>query len=327
MKAIKNNRPVIVGLFIFLGLAIIIVAVFTLGGQKKTFVKTFPVNAVFDDVQGLQAGNNVWFSGVKIGAVKKISFSKNARVLVTMHLEISAEPYIHKDAKAKIGSDGLIGNKIVVIYGGLPTTGQVASGDYLNVDKALTTDDMLVTLQANNKNLLDITSNFKQISKKLNEGGGTIGSLLNDSSLANDFRSMVSNLQTTVSNFKAMSIKSDKAISNLAVFSSKLNKEGTLANDLVSDTIVFNNIKSSVAKLQEVTKTASQITDNLKTASEGLNKKNTSIGMLLNDEEVASSIKITIKNLETSSKKLDEDLEALQHNFLLKGYFKRKAKN
>ncbi|MBC7720409.1 MAG: MCE family protein, partial [Pedobacter sp.] len=122
---IKNNRPVIVGIFVLLGLAILVITIFTLGGQKKTFVKSFTINAVFNDVAGLLKGSNIWFSGVKIGTVKKISFYGSSQVLVSMSIEQEAESHIHKDAMAKIGSDGLIGNKIVVIYGGDSTKPQV----------------------------------------------------------------------------------------------------------------------------------------------------------------------------------------------------------
>jgi len=48
--------------------------------------------------------------------------------------------------------------------------------------------------------------------------------------------------------------------------------------------------------------------------------------MLLNDEQSAEKIKSTLQNLQSASKKLDEDLEALQHNFLLRRFFKKKAK-
>jgi phospholipid/cholesterol/gamma-HCH transport system substrate-binding protein len=37
-------------------------------------------------------------------------------------------------------------------------------------------------------------------------------------------------------------------------------------------------------------------------------------------------LKTTLDNLQSASKKLDEDLEALQHNFLFRGFFRKKAK-
>ena len=126
----KHYRPVIVGIFILLGLAILIITIFTLGGQKKTFVKSFTINAVFNDVGGLMKGGNIWFSGVKVGTVKKISFTGNSQVLVSMSIENAVQSHIHKDAKAKLGSDGLIGNKIVIIYGGEASTHQVEKNDF-----------------------------------------------------------------------------------------------------------------------------------------------------------------------------------------------------
>jgi phospholipid/cholesterol/gamma-HCH transport system substrate-binding protein len=327
MKTIKTNHPVTVGIFVFLGLVILVIAVFTLGNQKKTFVKAFAVNAVFNDVGGLQEGNNVWFSGVKVGIVKKVSFYANFQVLVTMNIEKTAAAHIHKDAKAKIGSDGLIGNKIVIIYGGSVATAPVAKDDFLTVEKALSTEDMLVTLQANNKNLLEITNSFKSITKKIDSGSGAIATLLNDASLSNKLKVTMNNLQATTANFEAASLNSRNVISSLQTFTAKLNTPGSLSNELVSDTTVFNNLRSTAIKLKESADTAFQFLDNLKTVSENLNRKDNAVGVILNDTAVASSLKNTIKNLELSSQKLNEDLEAAQHNFLLKGYFKKQEKD
>jgi phospholipid/cholesterol/gamma-HCH transport system substrate-binding protein len=323
---IKNNKPVIVGIFILLGILILVAAIFTLGGQKKTFVKSFTIHAVFDDVSGLLKGGNIWFSGVKVGTVKKISFYGKSQVQVTMSIENDAESYIHKDAKAKIGTDGLIGNKIIIIYGGDSTLPQVEKNDFLSVEKALTTDDMLATLQANNKNLLHITNDFKSISKKIDSGNGTLATLLNDPSMAKKLNSSVDNLQATVANFKAVSASSKNVLASLQDFSGKLNKPGNSMNELVTDTVIFKNIKGTLAQLQQASKEVNQFTVNLKTTSEKLNQKDNMAGVLLNDPAAASSVKITLQNLEAASHKLDEDLEALQHNFLLKGFFRKKEK-
>lgn len=326
MKPIKNNRPVTVGIFVFLGLVILIVAVFTLGGQKKTFVKSFTINAVFNDVGGLLKGGNIWFSGVKIGTVKKISFYGSSQVQVTMSIENDAQSYIHKDAKAKIGSDGLIGSKIIIIYGGTAQTPQVGKDDFLAVEKALSTEDMLVTLQANNKNLLAITSDFKSISKKIDSGKGTLSTLLNDDAMANKIRTTINDLHATVENFKTVSVNSKSVLSDFRNFSGNLNKPGNSVNDIITDTVMYNNIRGTLAQLETAANSVSAFTANLKTVSDRLNEKNNAVGVLLNDSAAAASLKITLQNLQSGSQKLDEDLEALQHNFLLKGFFRKKEK-
>lgn len=324
MTTFKNNRPVIVGIFILLGLAILVVTIFTLGGQKKTFVKSYTIYAVFNDVGGLIKGGNVWFSGVKVGTVKNITFYQNSQVLVTMNIEKEAQSHIHKDAMAKIGSDGLIGNKIVIIYGGSENMPQAEANDLLHVENIAGTDDMLATLQANNKNLLEITNDFKRISKKIDSGKGTLATLLNDPAMANKLSNTFDNLQATASNFKAVSINSKDVLLNLKDFSNKINKPGNSINDVVTDTVMYASIKGTLFQLKKAADAVTIFTGNLEKASERLNQDNNVVGVLLNDSLTAASIKITLKNLETSSQKLDADLEALQHNFLLRGYFRKK---
>ena len=326
MTNIKNNRPVIVGIFILLGIIILVVTIFTLGGQKKTFVRTFTINAIFNDVSGLQSGSNVLFSGVKVGTVKKIDFYGDSQVQVTMNIEREAESHIHKDAKAKIGSDGLIGSKIVIIYGGNVSKPQVEKNDFLRVENGLSTDDMMATLQENNKNILEITKDFKSISKKINSGEGTLATLLNDPAIARKLSAAADNLQETLANLKTVSEGSKNVLVNLQDFSGKLNKKGNLMNDLASDTVVYRSVKQTLAELNNASNSVTKFTANLKTVSDKLNQKDNAVGVLLNDTETAASMKVTLKNLESGSKKLDEDLEALQHNFLLRRFFKKKAK-
>lgn len=109
------------------------------------------VTALFDDVSGLQVGNNIWFSGVKIGIVNKLLFYSKSKVAVTMKIDIKSQQYIRKDAtNFKIGTDGLIGNKILVIYGGTSSSNEVNEGDTLGVEKTFSSDDMINMLQENN---------------------------------------------------------------------------------------------------------------------------------------------------------------------------------
>ncbi len=319
MKAIQGKRAVIVGIFILIGIAIFMGALITLGKQKKTFTKGILVKAVFDNVSGLQVGNNIWFSGVKVGTVKKMELTNNAKVIVDMTIDKKSRDFIHEDAKAKIGSDGLIGNKIVVIYGGTQTTPAIKANDILQVEAALSTEEMMNSLQENNKNLLAITSDFKMISRRLASGEGSVGRLLTDDSFMDQLQATAGTLQRASANIQDLS-------SNMADFSAKLQTEGTLANDLVSDTTIFKSLRSSVAQIQEASDNAKELTGNLRTASQKINDSSNTVGVLLHDQQTADNLRATIENLQSGTQKFDEDMEALQHNFLFRGFFRKKAK-
>lgn len=319
MQVTENRRKIVVGTFIFVGLAIFILGVFTLGSQKKAFVKSFTVDVIFDDIQGLKTGNNVWFSGVKIGTIKKIQFYGTSQVQVILNIEEEAHKYIHKDASASISSDGLIGNKIIVITGGTPKFPFVEEGDRLRVNTTLSTDDIMKTFQVNNKNLVDVTSDFKILARGLVEGKGTVGSLLTDQQVADDFKKIVVNLKNTTASANRMAAELD-------AFSKTLNTKGGLADKLLTDTAVFARLEASVTELQKTANAAATMTENLNKASAKFNQSDNAVGILLNDQKTAEQVKSIIMNMETSSKKLDENLEALQHNFLLRGFFKKRAK-
>jgi phospholipid/cholesterol/gamma-HCH transport system substrate-binding protein len=319
----SRRRQVAVGVFIFLGLVILVIGIFTIGSQHKTFVKSIPLMAIFDDVQGLQPGNNIWLSGMKVGTVKRVAFYGSSQVEVTMNIEKLAQTHIRKDARVRIGTDGLVGNKIVVIYGGSDSAGTVIGNDRLQTEHRAGTEELMATLQANNNNLLEITGNLKEVSKKLTTGQGTLGQLINDPALGNNLRASISHLQ-------AASANSERVIANLGDFTSGLHRPGVLANELVTDTVVFQNLKSTVEKLNDAAAAASEFTQTMKTAgagiSNGLNDKNAPLGMLLHDEDAAADLQRTIKNLRVSSKELSDDLEAVQHNFLLRRFFRKRSK-
>ncbi len=320
MGSAENRRSVIVGIFVFIAVIIFVAAILTLGGQQKRFVQTVRVRAIFENVEGLKIGNNVWFSGVKIGTVKSIQFAGQSQVEVELTIEEEAQKYIHKDSKARLASESLIGNQIIEIFGGTPTAPQVQNGDLLQTEAGLNTDDMMATLQENNKNLQAITGDFKQLSAGLVSGKGTVGALLSDSTMATNFRAIIDGLEKT-------SVNTARASAALSQFTAKMNTRDGLANQLLTDTAVFNQLESSVAQLRQATTAANEITSNLKATSAKLNSNDNAMGVLLNDEQFAGQLQRTMGNLETSTQKLDENMEALKSNFLLRGYFKRKARD
>jgi phospholipid/cholesterol/gamma-HCH transport system substrate-binding protein len=316
MNESPNRRAVIVGVFVLMGILFFIGGILMIGNLHETFKTKMEIGSLFDDVGGLQKGNNVWFSGVKIGTVSSLNFHGTSQVEVNMKIDVKAQRYIRKDSKVKISSDGLIGNKILVIYGGTMSSGEIQEGDILGVEKTFTSEDMINTLQKNNENLQSITTDFKVISKNIAAGNGTIGKFLTDDAV-------YANINAATASLQIASVKAQQLATSLVTFSEGLNKKGTLANELTTDTVVFKSVKASILQLQQMADTASALIANLKQA--GTNP-NSTIGVLLRDEASGARIKETIKNLESSSQKLDEDLKAAQSSFLLKGYFKKKAK-
>ena len=316
----ENKHAIKLGLFIFIGLTFFIVGVLAIGNINKTFTKTATVTTVFTEVNGLQPGDNIWFSGVKVGTVKEMRFLPNAGVEVTMKIESKSQEFIPKNSKAKISSDGLIGNKIIVIYGGNPSSGHIVDGSTFSIEETTSTEDMMNMLQENNKNVLAITNDFKVISKRIADGEGTLGKFMTDDAI-------YENLNLTINTLKTASQNTVQLTDAINDFTTKLNAEGGLANDLATDTTVFNSIQATVAQLNVIAGTAQQVANNLQTTTSDLNtNKNSPAGVLLHDEEAAASLKTSIIALESSTKKLNESMDALQHNFLLRGFFKKKAK-
>jgi phospholipid/cholesterol/gamma-HCH transport system substrate-binding protein len=319
MERDENKRAIVVGVFIFLGLAVLILGIFTLGGQQKTFVKNIHLSAVFNDVSGLKKGNNIWFSGVKVGTISAIRFTGVAQVEVKMDVDQAVQTYIHRNAGVRLSSDGLIGNRIIVIDPGSPNAPMVEDGAVLQAENVLSTDDIMKTLQQNNQNLLAITTDFKKFSHQMAEGKGLVGALMTDSTLAYRFRKIVMNLQTTTETTTRMA-------NQLNTFSDKMNTKGGLADKLLTDTSVFRQLQASINQLKQATANATTLTDNLTKASNKLNNTDNVLGVLLNDPKQAEQMKSTLNYLNQSTIKLNDDLEAAQHNFLLKGFFKNRAK-
>jgi phospholipid/cholesterol/gamma-HCH transport system substrate-binding protein len=315
----ENKRSVLVGLFVLIGIVILVLGIMTLGGQQKKFVKAIHVKAVFDDVGGLQPGNNIWFSGVKIGTVRKINFFGDSQVEVEMNVEEKVVEFIRKNSKATISSDGLIGNKIIVIYGGTTDYPPVEEGDRLEAIMPLDTDQMMETLQVNNQNLVDITNDLKVLTSKIAAGEGIVGAVLTDSVLAVNFRTILSNLERA-------SVNSNKMIADLNTFTGKLNKKGTLMNDLVTDTSIVPDLKATMESLKVTSANTQALTKEFAGITDKLNSKDNSLGMLLNDPEFAKSLKSTLENADSASYNLNKGMEALEYTWPFNKGFKRKAK-
>lgn len=318
MRESKGITTILTGIFVIAGIAILLTGVFIIGGKDKSFRHPILINAVFTDVNGLDKGSNVWYSGVKVGTVKKVSFVPNG-VEVSFSIEEDVQQKIRRDTRVKLGSDGLIGNRIIVLYGGTATSPKIESGHTLKVENGVGTEEMMATLQGNNANLLQITNDLKVVSKGLIEGKGTIGRLLNDPTINNELQATIAALGKAGNNAQLLT-------ANLSEFSQKLNNKGYFLNDLATDTVIIASLKQTAEQLNKVSKSANEVVENLNATTTKLNNNKSAIGVLMSDEAAGANMQNTLANLESSTKKLDENMEAMQHNFLLRGFFKKRTK-
>lgn len=315
----ENKRSVIVGIFVFIGIAILVTGVLTLGGQQKKFIQTVHLRAIFDDIGGLQVGNNVWFSGVKIGTVRKINFHGDAQVEVELNVDKKVIDFIRKDSKATLSSDGLIGNKIIVIFGGSTSAPVVEEGDLLVSVMPLDTDKMMETLQVNNANLVQITNDLKVLTSKLAAGEGIVGAVMTDSVLAENFRVMISNLHQA-------SLSSVSMLNDLNIFTAKINQNGNLFNELATDTQMVGELRETMESLKNTAKNSQELTHKLSNIADKFDAEDNAIGMLLNDQVFASELKSAMINADSATFNLNRGMKALEFTWPFNRGFKRQAK-
>jgi phospholipid/cholesterol/gamma-HCH transport system substrate-binding protein len=190
MKKVITNK-IKLGIFISLGLAVFIVAIYFIGEGQQLFRSTFRITGVFRDVAGLQAGNNVRLSGINVGTVENIVLVSDTSVRVEILIAEETRKFIKKDAVASIGSEGLIGNKVLIINPGTGNKMIIENDDIIKTVQPINMDDIFISLKTTIDNSSNITGDLSRITSSIESGKGTVGKLLMDQSLAQDFDSSI----------------------------------------------------------------------------------------------------------------------------------------
>lgn len=314
MKGASRRQSAAVGLFVLFGGILLAGGILKVVDPRELFGSKIVVHTVFDDVRGLQPGANVWFSGVKVGTVRDVRLGAS-EVAVDIAIDWRSTPFIPEDSQAKVGTDALLGNKIIVLYGG-KSEAPLSDGAEIKPGETVSTDDMFAMLQENNENLLAVTGELRRITSDLAEGKGTAGRILSDDALYDDLRAGASSFGETSASAKELTDELER-------FASKLNREGTLPNDLATDTETYASLVQSAKNLAVVSKRAETLMAALDAASKD---PNSTVGTLLADPKAAEDLKSTLSQLDEGSSLLAEDLEALQHTILLRHWFKKREK-
>jgi phospholipid/cholesterol/gamma-HCH transport system substrate-binding protein len=193
----EKNYKWKLGLFAIAALLVAVGAIYYVGKEKNKFGSVLHITAQFSSVSGLKPGSNVRLGGIDVGTVNGIDLVTDTTVQVDMIIQRKVQKFIKKDAKASIGSDGLMGDKVIVITAGTPTTPVVADGDSLGSFKPIETDAIMASLKTSADNAAIITGNLADISNRINSGHGALGKLLHDTTLSSNISSTMKNLNSS----------------------------------------------------------------------------------------------------------------------------------
>jgi phospholipid/cholesterol/gamma-HCH transport system substrate-binding protein len=296
MDTYTEKFKVRLGLFIIGGVALFILAIFLIGKQQNLFNPVFKLTATFHNVSGLQVGNNVRFTGINVGIVDNIKIINDSTVQVDMLVKKDVQQFIKADCEVAIGSEGLIGDRLITISYGSTEARIVEDGQQLASKEPIETDAIMASLQTSAVNAESITQQLAEIMKNINSGQGTLGRLIQDSTIAE-------NINQTIENLKKSSEGLDETI-----------------------IAIEENVFAFMESLQKTAAKTEVASNELGEIMVKINSGEGTLGKLIQDSIIAKNLVETVANLKLSSRGLNENIEALKHNFLFRRYFRRKAK-
>jgi len=328
----STNQKLKLGVFVVVGLTLFIAAIYFIGEKQSMFGQSSGIFASFNNTNGLKVGNNVRFSGINVGTVSSIEMITDTLIAVKMSINKDIMKHIKTDAKAAITSDGLVGSMIINIIPGDLSANHIKEGDTLRSFSRIRTDEMLNTLSVTNENAALLTAELLKITKDISYGKGIIGAIIKDSTITDDVKQTLHFLRKT-------SYESSIALKNINYLVLSLDKKDNLLGT-IRDTTLAKQIKNIVSNIETSSQEMETVINKLNTTIENanstvLNVKDGKgvINYLSNDPVLVNKIDHTINNLDSTmiqinaaSIKLNENLEALKHNWLLRGYFKKLEK-
>jgi phospholipid/cholesterol/gamma-HCH transport system substrate-binding protein len=310
------SRNIRVGIVLIITTVILISALYIIGDKRNIFGSTFRVSAMFYNVNGLMPGNNVRLSGINVGTVESVEIINDSVVSVSMLIENKVSTYITTSAVASIGTDGLMGNKLVNINSSNKPGRPMKDGDVLQTLAPFETDEMIRTLNTTNENIKYITTDLKKITQKINSPN-TLWSLLMDTVVAE-------NVKTAIVNIKVAGDRAATATGDLKSIISNVKEGKGSIGSLLNDTSFSGKLDYSMTSIKQIADKMTQVSENLETVSNKLKNGDGVIGTLLTDTSLTNNLSKSLENLKDGTAGFNENMEALKHNILLRRYFKKK---
>lgn len=315
----STSEKIRLGVFVILGTAILVFGAYLIGNRQNLFGNTFTINVVFNNVNGLQKGNNVRYAGINVGTVSSIKMKNDSIINVGMLIDANMLEHIKKDAVATIGSDGLVGSMIVNIVPGRGHTRLVQTGDTIISYSRIGADDMLSTLNVTSENAALLTADLLRVTEALKNGKGTLGRLLNDTLMAFDLKNSFTNLHN-------ISLETQEAVKDMRSFMHGLDIKNSAAAVLVSDSLTGAKMRDIIREIDVSSHKMTSVLTTIDTILLQVKDSKGAYNYILADSSFVQSLEATMKNIESGTEKFNENMEALKHNFLTRRYFKKLEK-
>jgi phospholipid/cholesterol/gamma-HCH transport system substrate-binding protein len=316
-KQIANN--IRLGIFVVSGIVILAFALYMIGQNRSFWGSAFIVKSRFKDVNGLLPGNNVRFSGIQCGTVKSIDIINDTTIEVTMQINSKTSAHIRQNAQVDIGTEGLMGNKVINILPGPEPAAPLTSGGMLQPRSGKSLNDMLGTLSNTNDNAATLAQKLNEIADKLNQSPALWG-ILNDTTLPQNIRHSMVNLR------KATEQIADAAGTLNLVMTDVRNGKGA-AGVLLRDAQAAQNLSDAIQNVQSAAQKADKLVGDLNKLTadldHDLNQGSGAAHALLKDPQIVQKLNNSLDHIEKGTAAFSEDMEALKHNFLFRGYFRR----
>ncbi|HXD78561.1 MAG TPA: MlaD family protein [Puia sp.] len=318
----KPYNNVRLGVFVLGGLLLFIGTLYIIGKNEHLFGSNFELRARFTNVGGLTTGDNIRFAGIQAGTVRHITLKDDSTIEVTLLIDKALRPYIRKNALASIGNEGLMGNKIINIT---PVKGSAAlaePGDLLSVQQMVGSDEMLATLAKTNDNIELISEDLRVTIRRLNNSTA-FWTLLSDSGLTRRLQLSMAGISRSAANAEALTNDIRAIIADVKA------GKGSLGN-LLRDTTLAGNLNQAADRIRSAGAHADELAITLNnTVTELQNSLIRGQGVahsLLQDPALAEKLNASMENIRQGTAAFNQDMQALQHNFLFRGYFRRLEK-
>ena len=304
----QKSHSLRVGILMVVGIAILALAIFSIGGGLRWLGGTEELKARFQRVNGLQVGAPVYLSGVNVGSVASIQFPDDRRanyVVVRLRIEANAVHRVRTDSVAKIESLGLLGDKFLLLTAGSPDAPSVETDallksqdpvNYAALLQARGTGDLVA-------NVLAISSSMRQLLETVNQGNGILAELIRGPSDPKEKPLTLASIRQTLDNVQKLTAELDLTVDRIGRGQGVL---GAMLSPETNGKRVVANITSAADSMRTASANLAQTSTQLHDLVARMDRANGLLPQLMEDQKYAGQV---MRNLRRSSEDMREVLD------------------